>query len=86
MTALIRGGMATRREARQRQGRAMLCEGYEVNCCAVALRSTDRQGKGKALMGLAMAKRRSSELSKAAAWWSTESKSKAKEWQRKALV
>lgn len=25
---------------------ATLCEGYEVNCCAVALRSTDRQGKG----------------------------------------
>lgn len=26
----------------------MLCEVYEVNCCAVALRSTDRQGEGMA--------------------------------------
>ena len=26
-------------------------KGYEVNCCAVALRSTDRQGKGGAEHG-----------------------------------
>nr|DAU37519.1 MAG TPA: hypothetical protein [Caudoviricetes sp.] len=30
-------------------------KGYEVNCCAVALRSTDRQGKGKAKSSGAMA-------------------------------
>nr|DAJ13465.1 MAG TPA: hypothetical protein [Siphoviridae sp. ctAeS79] len=28
--------------------------GYEVNCCAAALRSTDRQGEGRALISLAM--------------------------------
>lgn len=43
MTALIRGGMARRRVAKELSG-----NGYEVNCCAVALRSTDRQGKGMA--------------------------------------
>lgn len=72
LTALIRGGMARRRVAKELSGKAWfgeakrriatekLCvelqrhclerqgEGYEVNCCAVALRSTDRQGEGMA--------------------------------------
>lgn len=30
------------------KGMTVQSKGYEVNCCAVALRSTDRQGKGKA--------------------------------------
>lgn len=30
---------------------AVYSKGYEVNCCAVALRSTDRQGKGEAEHG-----------------------------------
>lgn len=30
---------------------ARLGKGYEVNCCAVALRSTDRQGEGMAKSG-----------------------------------
>ena len=58
-------------------GFLMFCsygKGYEVNCCAVALRSTDRQGEGKAKSGEAMA------------WWSDELRSRAKEWQRKALM
>nr|DAK78980.1 MAG TPA: hypothetical protein [Caudoviricetes sp.] len=43
--------MALRSEAWQRQGTAVQSKGYEVNCCAVALRSTDRQGKGGAEHG-----------------------------------
>nr|DAY48975.1 MAG TPA: hypothetical protein [Caudoviricetes sp.] len=38
--------MALRSEAWQRQGTAVQSKGYEVNCCAVALRSTDGQGEG----------------------------------------
>lgn len=40
--------MALRRDAQQRRCSSRRGKGYEVNCCAVALRSTDRQGKGKA--------------------------------------
>jgi hypothetical protein len=43
--------MALRSDAWQRQGTAVQSKGYEVNCCAVALRSTDRQGKGGAEHG-----------------------------------
>lgn len=46
LTARIRGGVAQRRDAKQRQGTAVQSKGYEVNCCAVALRSTDGQGEG----------------------------------------
>lgn len=47
-------------EAEPRHGDArqfveMQRQGFEVNCCAAALRSTDRQGNGKEWMGLAAA-------------------------------
>lgn len=38
-------------DAWQRQGTAVQSKGYEMNCRAVALRSTDRQGKGGAEHG-----------------------------------
>ena len=38
----------------ERQCKERQRSSYEVNCCAAALRSTDRQGEGKALIGLAM--------------------------------
>ena len=66
-------------------------KGYEVNCCAVALRSTDGQGKGEAKMGrewrsYGMVEQRVERQSEGMAWWSSESKGRAKEWQRKALM
>ena len=58
LTALIRGGKAQLATDKSSNGKAEVrlvvrwrCssrrgKGYEVNCCAVALRSTDRQGEG----------------------------------------
>jgi len=43
--------MALRRDAQQRRCSSRRGKGYEVNCCAVALRSTDRKGEGRAEHG-----------------------------------
>lgn len=66
--------MALRRDAQQRRCSSRRGKGYEVNCCAVALRSTDRQGEEKA------------ESSGARAWYGAVANGRAKEWQRKALM
>lgn len=69
--------MALRSEAWQRQGTAVQSKGYEVNCCAVALRSTDGQGEGKA--------RQSDVLrSEGEAWRGNEPLRKGEEWHRTA--
>ena len=79
-------GKAMQSEGRAGRGHSMQGKCYEVNCCAVALRSTDRQGEGKALMGLAVAVRGCEDLSLATAKWGGAENRIAIAWQRKALM